>query len=71
MITARNATSYITRNSSQFKRVTITTQPDFAADPLDDKKVNNPTPDHPVEIRRYRAGQNRRPPQRLNIEYQH
>ena len=71
MITARNATSYMTRNSSQFKKVTIPTQQDYAADPLDDEKVNNPTPDHPVEIRRYPARQNRRPPERLNIEYQH
>ena len=71
MITARNATSYITRNSSQFKKVTITTQQDYAAEPLDDEKVNNLTPDHPVEIRRYPARQNRRPPERLNIEYQH
>ena len=71
MITARNATSYITRNSSQFKKVTTPTQQDYAADPLDDEKVNNPTPDHPEEFRRYPARQNRRPPERLNIEYQH
>ena len=38
MITARNATSYITRNSSQFKKITITThQQDHAADPFDDE----------------------------------
>ena len=71
MITTRNAASYITRNSSHFKKVTITTKQDYAAGPLDDEKVNNPTPDHPVEIRRYPAKQNRRPPERLNIEYQH
>jgi hypothetical protein len=71
-ITARNSTSYITRNSSQFKKITITThQQDHAADPFNDEDINIPTPDHPAEIRRYPTRENRRPPERLNIEYQH
>jgi hypothetical protein len=52
MTTARNATSYITRNSSQFKKIT-THQQDRVADPFDDEEINIPTPDHPAEIRRY------------------
>ena len=59
--------SYITRNSSQFKKLTITTQQDYAADPLDDEKIDDPAPNHPVEIRRYPARQNKRPPERLNV----
>jgi hypothetical protein len=54
MITARNATSYITRNNSQFKKITITThQQDHAAGPFDDEEINIPTTDHPAEIKRY------------------
>jgi hypothetical protein len=29
------------------------------------------TPDHPAKIRRYLTRENRRPPERLNIKYQH
>ncbi|CAB4008646.1 hypothetical protein BSL78_21779 [Paramuricea clavata] len=62
MITARNATSYITRNRSQFKKITITThQQDHVPDPFDDEETNIPTPDHPAEIRRYPTRENRRP----------
>lgn len=73
MITARNATSYITRNSSQFKKISITPRRQDHAidDPLDDEEINNPTPNHPAEMRRYPTRENRRPPERLNIEYEH
>ena len=42
IITARNATSYITRNSSQFKKVTIPTQQDYAATLLTMKRSTIP-----------------------------
>ena len=55
MITARNATSYISYNqlAVQENHHACTHQQDHVADPFDDEQINNPTPGHPAEIRRY------------------
>ncbi|CAB4002967.1 Hypothetical predicted protein [Paramuricea clavata] len=66
MITARNAAGnhVITRNCSQFEQVHLSIHyPD-----ADSTAV--PIPQRPAE-RRYPTRENRRPPERLNIEYQH
>ena len=75
MITAANASGHsITRNCSQFKQVQIPAAHSMDDDSLEEEEINIPTPEPPeppVEQRRYPARQNRRPPPRLNNQYEH
>ena len=72
MITARNAIGHtITRNSSQFKPIKVPVRPPIMDDDsLDDEEISAPAPERPAE-RRYPVRQNRRPPERLNDQYEH
>ena len=75
MITAANASGHsITRNCSQFKQVQIPAAHSMDDDSLEEEEVDIPTPEPPeppVEQRRYPVRQNRRPPPRLNNQYEH
>ncbi len=72
MITTTNVYVHsITRNCSQFKSIKGPAKhAEIDDDSLDDEEISIPTPEPPIE-RRYPVGQNRRPPLRLNNQYEH
>ena len=78
MITATNASGHsITRNCSQFKQIQMPANHPMDDDSVEEEEINIPTPEPPeppeppVEQRRYPVRENRRPPLRLNNQYEH
>ena len=76
MITAKSTNGHIiTRNSSQFKsfqrRNSGLDSDDMDNDPLEDEEFMDQFTEPPTAERRYPIRENRRPPERLTMEYEH